>query len=54
MVMAKSEKEVKFFINDRRVTRVREEGEVSPALFGKLEKKFLIWRKNALIVVISR
>ena len=27
-------------------------GEVSPALFQKLEKRALIWRKNALIVVI--
>ena len=26
--------------------------QVSPALFGKLEKSALIWRKNALIVVI--
>ena len=27
-------------------------GEVSPALFRKLEKSALIWRKNAMIVVI--
>ena len=27
-------------------------GKVSPALFRKLEKSVLIWRKNALIVVI--
>ena len=27
-------------------------GEVSPAVFKKLEKIVLIWRKNALIVVI--
>ena len=37
----------------RRVTRGGEGGgEVSPALFRKLEKSALIWRKNALIVVI--
>ena len=35
----------------RRVTRGGG-GEVSPALFQKLEKSALIWRKNALIVVI--
>ena len=29
-------------------------GEVSSALFGKLEKSALIWRKNALIVVTFR
>ena len=34
---------------DKRVTRG---GEVPPALFRKLEKSALIWRKNALIVVI--
>ena len=27
-------------------------GEVSPSLFGKLEKSALVWRKNAMIVVI--
>ena len=35
----------------RRVTR-GEGGEVSLALFRKLEKSALTWRKNALIVVI--
>ena len=28
-------------------------GEISPALFPKLEKSALIWRENALTVVIS-
>ena len=37
----------------RRVTRGAS-GEVSSALFQKLEKSALIWRKNALIVVIYR
>ena len=36
----------------RRVTRGGREGEVSPALFRKLEKSALIWGKNVLIVVI--
>ena len=36
----------------RRVTRGVEGGEVSPALFQKLEKSALICQKNALIVVI--
>ena len=39
-------------ISDRRVTRGGS-GEVSPALFQKLEKSALILSKNALIVVIS-
>ena len=33
------------------VTRGGGGGEVSPALFRKLENSALIWRKNALIVV---
>ena len=38
--------------SDRRVTRRGEGGEVSPALFQKLEKSALILEKNALIVSI--
>ena len=37
----------------RRVIRGGDGEEVSPALFRILEKSALIWRKNALIVVIS-
>ena len=40
------------FREARHVTRGGEGGGVSPALFRKLEKSALIWRKNALIVVI--
>ena len=36
----------------RRITRRVERGEVSPALYQKLEKSPLIWRKIVLIVVI--
>ena len=39
-------------IEDRGVTGWGGKGEVSPALFQKLEKSPLIWGKNALIVVI--
>ena len=39
------------YFSDRRVTRAGR-GEVSPSLFGKLEKSALVWRKNAMIVVI--
>ena len=36
----------------RHITRRVESGEVSPALYQKLEKSALIWRKIVLIVVI--
>ena len=49
---ASSQKSENLHFDCRRVTRGGEGVEAFPTLFQKLEKSAIIWRKNALIVVI--